>query len=249
MSYQPIFDFSYCRNFCISVVVTSWLPMAPPTAWRVNWPDPMWRLIYRIHACPSVFWSSWILPLVRPIWMVAWPSPMTILNSLWLFWWPSAKTLAGKDRAIRRNLSYLLEIFQSSRTLRTQCRASLWSKRQLIWPVPRPAPSIFLRLFPYGQWHTCRCANYQVGVPWGKAVFTAKSESSEYWLWMGRACQCIKGNAAEYFGDQHHLFGKLACLCHAKGKTGSTATASGLSSMRLPASARQFRPDCFSGHV
>ena len=50
------------------------------------------------------------------------------------------------------------------------------------------------------------------------------------------------GNATGYFSNWHPLVGKPACLCHAKGKTGSTATASNLSSMRLPASARQFRP-------
>ncbi|MDA7561316.1 hypothetical protein N8860_06150 [Alphaproteobacteria bacterium] len=39
-------------------------------------------------------------------------------------------------------------------------------------------------------------------------------------LWVGRACQCVMGNAAGYFSNRHHLVGKPACLCHTKGKTG-----------------------------
>ena len=91
----------------------------------------------------------------------------------------------GKNSAVCRNLSDLLKIFQSSQTRQTQCRESLLSNRQFIWPVPRPTPSIFLRLFLYGQWHVCRCANHQAGAPWNKSVYTAKSESSGYWHPMG----------------------------------------------------------------
>ena len=48
------------------------------------------------------------------------------------------------------------------------------------------------------------------------------------------------GNAAGYFGNPHYLVGKPACLYHVKGKTGSTATASSLSSLLLPASTGSF---------
>ena len=34
-------------------------------------------------------------------------------------------------------------------------------------------------------------------------MFTAKSEGSGYWLWVGRACQCVVGNAAGYFSNRH----------------------------------------------
>jgi cyclopropane-fatty-acyl-phospholipid synthase len=63
-----------------------------------------------------------------------------------------------------------------------------------------PRRQYFCRCF-----HTAsdRCANHQAGAPWGKAVFTAKSESSKYCLWMKRACQCVMGNAAGYFGNRH----------------------------------------------
>ena len=39
-------------------------------------------------------------------------------------------------------------------------------------------------------------------------------------LRLGRACQCVMGNAAGYLSNRHHLVRKPACLCHTKGKTG-----------------------------